>query len=97
MAYVDSAVKVISLGDHAGDPAYAPTYESVASAAYPLSRVTYLNVNKQPGKQLDPVMEELIRFILSKQGRQVVSGQQIFLPLRYGQTRNSLDVRGTAP
>ncbi|MFD9601320.1 substrate-binding domain-containing protein [Streptomyces sp. NBC_01224] len=97
MAYVDSAVKVISLSDHAGDPAYAPTYENVASAAYPLSRVTYLNVNKRPGKQLDPVMEELIRFILSKQGQQVVSGQQIFLPLRSGQTRNSLDALDSAP
>ncbi|WP_327243415.1 PstS family phosphate ABC transporter substrate-binding protein [Streptomyces sp. NBC_01320] len=97
MAYVDSAVKVISLGEHVGDPAYAPTYENVASAAYPLSRVTYLNVNKRPGKQLDPVMEELIRFILSKQGQQVVSGQQIFLPLRSGQTRDSLDTLVTAP
>lgn len=97
MAYVDSAVKVISLSDHAGDPAYAPTYENVASAAYPLSRVTYFNANKQPGKQLDPVMEELLRFILSKQGQQVVSDQQTFLPLRSGQTRDSLDALDTAP
>ncbi|MFF2328414.1 MULTISPECIES: PstS family phosphate ABC transporter substrate-binding protein [unclassified Streptomyces] len=97
MAYVDSAVKVISLSDHVGDPAYAPTYENVASAAYPLSRVTYFNVNKQPGKQLDPVMEELIRFVLSKQGQQVVSDQQTFLPLRSGQTRDSLDALDTAP
>ncbi|MEV7960125.1 substrate-binding domain-containing protein [Streptomyces sp. NPDC088141] len=97
MAYVDSAVEVISLSDHAGDPAYAPTYENVASTAYPLSRVTYFNVNNKPGKQLDPVMEELIRFILSKQGQRVVSGQQVFLPLRSGQTRDSLDVLDAAP
>ncbi|MFE9884411.1 PstS family phosphate ABC transporter substrate-binding protein [Streptomyces scopuliridis] len=97
VAYVDQAVKVISLSDHAGDPAYAPTYENVASAAYPLSRLTYFNVNKRPGKQLDPVMEELIRFILSKRGQSVVGGQQVFLPLRSGQAKAGLDALNTAP
>ncbi|MFJ3693131.1 PstS family phosphate ABC transporter substrate-binding protein [Streptomyces sp. NPDC090052] len=97
MAYVDQGVKVLSLSDHVGDAAYAPTYENVASAAYPLSRVTYFNVNKRPGKQLDPVMEELIRFILSKQGQHVVAGQQVFLPLRSGQATASLRALNTAP
>ncbi|MFF2407493.1 hypothetical protein [Streptomyces sp. NPDC058092] len=95
MAYADSAVEVILLSDHADDPAYA--CENVASAAYPLSRVTDFHVDKQPGKQLDPVMEELLRFILSKRGQQVVSGQQTFLLLHSGQTRDSLDALDTAP
>ncbi|WP_317452522.1 PstS family phosphate ABC transporter substrate-binding protein [Streptomyces sp. CBMA29] len=97
LAYVDQAVKVLSLSEHTGSPAYAPTYENVASTAYPLSRVTYFNVNKRPGKQLDPVMEELMRFILSKRGQQVVAGQQVFLPLRSGQAAGSLRQIDTAP
>jgi len=97
MAYVDQGVKILSLSDHDGDPAYAPTYENVASAVYPLSRVTYFNVNKVPGKRLDPVMEELMRFILSKQGQQVVGGQQVFLPLRSGQAAGSIERLDTAP
>jgi phosphate transport system substrate-binding protein len=97
MAYVDQAVKVISLSEHTTDPAYAPTYENVASAAYPLSRLTYLNVNKDPKKQLDPVLEELTRFILSKQGQQVVGAQQIYLPLRSGQAAASLNLLNNAP
>ncbi|MFE3827515.1 PstS family phosphate ABC transporter substrate-binding protein [Streptomyces sp. NPDC059092] len=97
MAYVDKGVKVISLSDHEGGPAYAPTYENVASAAYPLSRVTYLNFNKRPGKQLDPVMEELTRFILSKQGQQVVGDQQVFLPLRSQQAKAGLKGLNSAP
>ncbi|MER7693193.1 substrate-binding domain-containing protein [Streptomyces sp. NPDC097610] len=97
MAYVDQAVKVISLSDHTGDPAYAPTYENVASAVYPLSRVTYLNVNKRPGKPLDPVLEELLRFILSKQGQQVVGGQQVYMPLRSSQAAAGLKALDTAP
>ncbi|MGW6402543.1 PstS family phosphate ABC transporter substrate-binding protein [Streptomyces sp. NPDC055134] len=97
MAYVDQPVKVLSLGRDANGPAYAPTYENVASAAYPLSRLTYLNVNKRPGKQLDPVMEELTRFILSKQGQQTVGAQQAFLPLRSEQATASLKALGNAP
>lgn len=97
MAYVDQGVKVIALSEHNGATAYAPTYENVASAAYPLSRVTYFNVNKRPGKQLDPVMEELMRFILSKQGQGVVSKQQVFLPLRAQQADASKRAIRQAP
>ncbi|MEV7090797.1 substrate-binding domain-containing protein [Streptomyces sp. NPDC093085] len=97
MAYVDQPVKVLSLSERNGGPAYAPTQENVASAAYPLSRVTYFNVNKRPGKQLDTVMEELMRFILSKQGQRVVGGQQVFLPLRSGQAAESLKQLDSAP
>ncbi|MFG2517806.1 PstS family phosphate ABC transporter substrate-binding protein [Streptomyces sp. NPDC048527] len=97
MAYVDQPVKVLSLSRDANGPAYAPTYENVASAAYPLSRLTYLNVNKRPGKQLDPVMEELTRFILSKQGQETVGGQQAFLPLRSDQATASLKALDNAP
>jgi phosphate transport system substrate-binding protein len=97
MAYVDQPVKIISLSDHAGDPAYTPTYENVAAATYPLSRVTYLNMNKRPGAALDPVLEELTRFILSKQGQQTVLDQGVFLPLRGGQANASSAKLNTAP
>ncbi|MFF2653894.1 PstS family phosphate ABC transporter substrate-binding protein [Streptomyces sp. NPDC058045] len=90
-------MKVIAVSEHDGGTAYAPTYENVASGAYPLSRVTYFHVNKQPGKQLDPVMEELMRFILSRQGQSVVSDQQVFLPLRGRQAEPSERTLDQAP
>ncbi|MFD7154181.1 PstS family phosphate ABC transporter substrate-binding protein [Kribbella sp. NPDC059898] len=82
VAYVDQPVKVLSLSNHDNDPAYAPTYENVASAQYPLSRLVYLNLNKTPGRSMDPVMQELIKFVISKQGQGVVGKQAVFLPLR---------------
>ncbi|MGZ0147747.1 PstS family phosphate ABC transporter substrate-binding protein [Kribbella sp. WER1] len=82
MAYVDQPVKVLSLSNHDNDPAYAPTYENVASAQYPLSRLVYLNLNKAPGRAMDPVLQELIKFVISKQGQRVVGNQGVFLPLR---------------
>jgi phosphate transport system substrate-binding protein len=89
MAYVDQPVKVLSLSNHDNDPAYAPTYENVASAQYPLSRLVYFNVNKKPGRAMDPVMQELVKFIISKQGQRVVGNQGVFLPLRGFQSADS--------
>jgi phosphate transport system substrate-binding protein len=97
MAYVDAPVKLVSLSDHTGDPAYAPTYENVATATYPLSRVTYFNANKKPGQPLRPALAELLRFILSRQGQQVVSDQAIYLPLRAGQVASSRQKLDSAP
>jgi phosphate transport system substrate-binding protein len=97
MAYVDQPVKVIALSNHAGDPVYAPTYDNVAAATYPLSRVTYLNMNKQPGKPLNPVLEELTRFILSERGQTIVSNQRIYMPLRGTQETASLNQLNSAP
>jgi hypothetical protein len=44
-----------------------------------------------------PVMEELTRFILSKQGQQTVGGQQAFLPPRSEQATASLKALDNAP
>ncbi|MEV6586962.1 PstS family phosphate ABC transporter substrate-binding protein [Streptomyces acidicola] len=81
-AYVDSPVKMISLSEHPGDPAYAPTHENVAAATYPLSRLTYFNLNRDPNKPMNPVLQEFLKFVLSKQGQQHVTNQGVFLPLR---------------
>ena len=42
-----------------------------------------------PGQPLPPALEEFIRFILSKEGQQVVRDQTIHLPLRGEQAENS--------
>ena len=64
----------------------APTYDDVAAARYPLSRLTYLNMNKRPGAPLEPALSELTRFIVSRQGQRAVRDQGIFLPLRANQS-----------
>lgn len=96
-AYLDSPVKVVSLSNHNSDPAYAPTYENVSTASYPLSRLAYLNLNKRPGAPLNPVFAELTRFILSKQGQQIILNQGIYLPLRSSQADASYPIAGITP
>jgi len=82
MAYTDAPVKMVPLVEKEGDVPQAPTYENVALATYPLSRLIYFNTNKAPGKPLNPVMEEFLRFVLSREGQQVVLEHARYIPLR---------------
>ena len=71
MGYVTSNVKIVPLGKEKG--IYYDTSETnVLSGKYPLGRFLYLYVNKQPNQKLDPLVEEFIRFIYSKEGQDVV-------------------------
>lgn len=94
LAYIDAPVRVLPLAETDDAPAVAPTYENVAMARYPLSRLVYFNVNKAPGEPLPPALSEFVRFLLSREGQQVVREHGIFLPLRESQAhagRQALD------
>jgi phosphate transport system substrate-binding protein len=73
--------KVLKLAVHPGDPFLAPTFENVASQKYPLSRVIYIFINREPGKPINPVLREFIRYALSQQGQQTIVQDRIFTPL----------------
>ncbi len=89
VAYLDQGVRVLPLVANPGEAPKAPTYENVALATYPLARLIYFNVNKAPGKPLPPALDELLRFILSREGQQVVLDHASYLPLRSGQVQSS--------
>jgi phosphate transport system substrate-binding protein len=89
MAYINAGVKLLPLSQGSGGPYYAPTYENVARANYPLSRVLYFNTNKKPDKPLNPAIEEFLRFVLSHEGQQMVLNEGLFLPLRESQAESS--------
>ncbi|MFC5520639.1 PstS family phosphate ABC transporter substrate-binding protein [Polaromonas jejuensis] len=89
IAYIDAPVKMIPVVERTGDVPQAPTYENVALATYPLSRLTFFNVNKVPGKKLNPVIEEFLRFVLSREGQQVILDHARYIPLRAHQVTSS--------
>lgn len=82
LAYVGEGVKLLAVAPDASAAAVAPDYTSVARGTYPLSRLVFLNANKTPGKPLNPILDEFARFILSREGQQVILDEAIFLPLR---------------
>ncbi len=89
LAYIDQGVRMLPLVASAGDAPQAPTYENVALATYPLSRLTYFNANKPMGKPLNPALAEFLRFVLSREGQQVVLDHAIYIPLRSNQAQSS--------
>lgn len=85
LSAIDSEVKIVPVSIDGG-PALSPSYENVAAATYPLSRLVYLNTNAKSGAALDPALREFLRFVLSREGQAVVREQGIYLPLRSAQT-----------
>ncbi len=71
IGYTTSGVRPIPLVKEGSDYV-EPTYENVASGKYPLSRFLYVYVNKEPNKALDPLTKEFLKFVLSKEGQEIV-------------------------
>lgn len=95
LAYIDAPVKMLPLRAAGSTDYVPPSYEAVAMARYPLSRLVYFNFNRKPGAAVDPLYDEFLRFILSREGQQVVREQGVFLPLRAAQadaSRRELDL-----
>ena len=80
IGYRTSDVKTVALSKKEGDKAFAPTYENVLSQDYPLGRMLYVYVAKEPGKPVNPLVGEFIKFVLSKEGQEVVV-KDGYLPL----------------
>lgn len=74
-------VKQIAIAEDDGSPYYAGTFDEVLAQKYPLSRVIYMFVHRVPGEPLDPMVTEFLRFILSRDGQQIVMDDGIYLPL----------------
>lgn len=71
IGYKTSGVKALSLGSSAGQ-FFEPTYENAISGKYPLSRFLYIYVNKKPNEPLGSLENEFLRYVLSKQGQEIV-------------------------
>jgi len=82
LAWDDSPnTKVLALSIHEGGPYIPATFQTVAAQTYPLSRVIYIFFNQPPGKPVNPVLLEFLRYILSRQGQQQIVKDGIYTPL----------------
>jgi len=72
IGYKTADVRAVPLATKEGEPAYEGNMENVYSGDYPLARYLLLYVNKKPGEKLDPLRAEFLRFVLSKEGQEVV-------------------------
>jgi phosphate transport system substrate-binding protein len=80
VGYKTSGVKTFAIAVAEGQPYVPITPEEVLAGKYPLARFLYLYINKVPNKDLDPLVREFVRFVLSQSGQQVVV-KDGYLPL----------------
>jgi phosphate transport system substrate-binding protein len=72
IGYRTSDVRAVPLAKTENDNPVEPTFENALNKSYPLGRTLYIYVAKKPGEPLTPVVREFIRFVLSKQGQEIV-------------------------
>lgn len=85
IGYKTSGVKALPLGASAGQ-FFEPSYENTLSGKYPISRFLYIYINKNPNEPLGKMEAEFIRYVLSKQGQEVVVKDGYYpLPLNTAQ------------
>ncbi len=80
IGYKTSGVKTVALALKEGAPFVKDDPENVLSGKYPLSRFLFVYINKAPGKPLDPLVKEFLKYALSQAGQETVV-KDGFLPL----------------
>ncbi len=71
IGYKTSGVKVLSLSVD-GDKHFEASLENCLSGDYPLARLLYVYINKNPVEKLDTLTKEFLKFVLSKEGQEIV-------------------------
>ena len=72
IGYATSGVRAVPLSAKEGGKIAEATYANVLNNSYPMSRMLYVYVAKKPGQPLPKVVEEFLRYALSKEGQEIV-------------------------
>ena len=89
LGYKTSGVKALALAKDAKMPFATTDPEAVYAGKYPLARFLYVYVNRAPGKPIDPLTEQFLRFVLSRDGQEIVL-KDGYLPLKAGVVEQEL-------
>jgi phosphate transport system substrate-binding protein len=65
-------VKTLALAKSEDSPHGTTEPADVYAGRYPLSRFLYVYVNKAPNRPLDPLVEQFLRYALSREGQETV-------------------------
>jgi phosphate transport system substrate-binding protein len=72
IGYKTSEVRAVPLAAKEGGKFIEANYENCLSGDYPMARFLFIYVNKKPGQPVDKLTGEFLKFVLSKEGQQVV-------------------------
>jgi phosphate transport system substrate-binding protein len=72
IGYSTAGVRAVPLAEKAGAACVEGTADNAYAGKYPLARFLYVYINKGPGKSMDPLMREFVRFMFTKEGQEAV-------------------------
>jgi len=72
IGYKTADVRALQVSGKDGDSCHEPTAEEAYAGNYPVTRFLYVYINKNPGRAMDPLRSEFIKYVLSKPGQQIV-------------------------
>ncbi|HEX7551161.1 MAG TPA: phosphate ABC transporter substrate-binding protein [Candidatus Methylomirabilis sp.] len=72
IGYTTAGIRAIPLSEKAGGACVEATAANAYAGKYPLARFLYVYINRAPGKPLDPLTREFMKFVVAKQGQGVV-------------------------
>ena len=83
-------VRVLPLAAKHGGPFVAPSAATFFDGSYPLHNGAYLYLNRVPGQPLGAREKEFVRFVLSREGQQIIADNRLFIPLSAEQAKAEL-------
>jgi len=83
-------IKPIALAETDGGPYVMPGKSSFQDRSYPLARNIYIYLNRAPGHALDPKLHEFLRYVLSREGQEILARDGNYLPLTAQVVREQL-------
>ena len=84
-------MRVLAVQARGGGPYIARTLETVRDNTYPLTHHVYFYFNRDPGKPVDPRVDEFLHFVLSQEGQACVEREGRYLPLTGKLAREQLN------
>jgi phosphate transport system substrate-binding protein len=72
VGYKTADVRAVPLSVDDGGECYEASPEMAYSGDYPITRFLYVYINKNPGRAMDPLRAEFVRYVLSRQGQEAV-------------------------
>jgi phosphate transport system substrate-binding protein len=79
--YAGPNVKPLALAVGPQGPYYQATKETLIAHQYPLARTIPAVIDRPPGMPLEPKVREFLRYLLSREGQEVVNQDGRYLPL----------------